>query len=86
MKKFRCIIENEDEKRENYKIIFERTGKFKDKKEALKALYHRVCIDIPSEYSLVHNMKFGGGFDKSPFCLKRFYNDITKLKFIVEEI
>ena len=86
MKKFRCIIEKKDEKREQHKVIFERIGNFKNKKEALKALHNRVCIDIPSEYSLVHNMIFGGGFEKSPFYLKRLYKDITKLKFIIEKI
>ena len=59
---------------------------FENREKCIKALQQRVCVDIPDEYSFVYNAIHGGGFENSPYCLKRYYTDISKLTFHVEEL
>lgn len=81
MRKIRGQIINE-----KGEVIFSRKGNFENKQKCIEELKQKVCVDIPSEYSLVHNMLYGGGFEESPYCLKRYYTDITKLTFKVVEL
>lgn len=68
-------------KNEKGEVIFSRIGYFENKKACLDALRQRVSVDIPDEYSLVHNIIHGGSFEKSVFSLKRFYKNASKLTF-----
>jgi hypothetical protein len=79
--KYSCKIKNE-----KGQVIFSRKGNFKNKQEALSTLHKEVCVDVPSKYSLVYNMMYGGSFEDSPYCLKRYYTDISKLTFYVDEL
>jgi hypothetical protein len=80
-KVFRGIIKNE-----KGEVIFNRRILSKNKKGVLSILNNRVCVDIPDDKSLIYNMVYGGDFQNSPYNLKRYYKDITKLKFIVKQI
>ena len=73
-------------KNEKGKVIFSRKGNFENREECIKALQQRVCVDIPDEYSFVYNAIHGGSFENSPYCLKRYYTDISKLTFHVVEL
>ena len=73
-------------KNQKGEVIFSRKGNFENKEKCIEALQQRVCIDIPNEYSFVHNMIHGGSFKNSPYCLKRYYTDISKLTFHAEEL
>jgi len=73
-------------KNEKGEVIFSRKSNFENKEKCIEALHQRVCVDIPDEYSLVHNMIHGGSFENSPYCLKRYYTDISKLTFHVVEL
>lgn len=81
MKKYKGEIINE-----KGKVIFSRKGNFETKEKCIETLKERVCIDIPSEYSLIYNMTYGDSFENSPYCLKRYYTDISKLTFNVVEL
>lgn len=72
-------------KNENNEIIFSRRNFNYTRKDVLQDLRQRVCVDIPTAKSLIYGIKYSGGFNDSPYCLKKYYKDITKLKFIVEE-
>ena len=73
-------------KNEKNKVIFSRRGNFKNADECLEAMLQRVCVDIPTEQSLIHNQLHGGSFENSPYCLKRYYTDISLLTFHVTEL
>lgn len=81
VKKYKGEIINEQDK-----VIFSRKGYFENEGKCIEVLKERVCIDTPSEYSLIHNMTYGGSFETSPYCLKRYYTDISKLTFNVIEL
>jgi hypothetical protein len=81
MKKFKGEIRNE-----KGEVIFSRKGNFENKELCFESLKERVLVDVPSKHSLVHNMIYGGSFENSPYFLGRYYNDISKLTFSVEEL
>ncbi len=93
MSSFRSLIHQEYDmkyrgeiKNEKGKVIFSRKGNFENREKCIKALQQRVCVDIPDEYSFVYNAIHGGSSENSPYCLKRYYTDISKLTFYVEEL
>ena len=89
MKKFRGQIINE-----KGEVIFSRKGNFENKEKCIEALEKRVYeTDIPSKESFLYNFAssltntmIGNSFETSPYCLSRYYKDISKLVFSAEEL
>jgi hypothetical protein len=89
MKKFRGQIRNE-----KGEVIFSRKGSFESKEKCIEALEKRVYeTDIPSKDSFLYNFAssltntmIGNSFETSPYCLSRYYKDISKLTFSAEEL
>lgn len=81
MRKYRGIIKNEENK-----VIFSRAGKFENAEQCLETLYQVVNVDVPDQHSLVYNILYGGEFEDSHHCLRRYYTDKSKLSFKVIEI
>lgn len=73
-------------KNEKGEVIFSRKGNFENKEMCISALHEIVCVDVPSEHSLNHNMIYGDSFENSPYCLKRYYTDISRLTFHAYEL
>jgi hypothetical protein len=86
MKKYRGIIKNEENK-----VIFSRKGNFETADKCLEFLKQRVLIDIPSHHSFIMSFShtiWGGesGFENTPYYLGRYYKDVSKLEYQVEEL
>lgn len=87
MKKYRGIIKNEENK-----VIFSRKGYFETSEKCLECLQQRVSVDIPNHHSFImsflHYTIFGGksGFEDTPYYLGKYYKDVSKLTFYVEEL
>jgi hypothetical protein len=89
MKKFRGQIRNE-----KGEVIFSRKGSFESKEKCIEVLEKRVYeTDIPSKDSFLYNFAssltntmIGNSFETSPYCLSRYYKDISKLTFSAEEL
>ena len=89
MKKYRGEIINE-----KGKVIFSRKGNFENEDRCIEALRKRVYeLDIPSRDSFLYNFAssltntmIGNSFETSPYCLERYYTDISKLTFNAKEL
>lgn len=86
MKTYRGIIRNEENK-----VIFSRKGNFETSEKCLECLKQRVLVDIPNHHSFVmsfSNTIWGGksGFEDTPYYLGKYYKDVSKLTFQVEEL
>ena len=79
---------------EKGEVIFSRKGNFENKEKCIEALEKRVYeTDIPSKDSFLYNFAssltntmIGNSFETSPYCLSRYYKDISKLVFSAEEL
>lgn len=86
MKKYRGIIRNEKNE-----VIFSRTGRFETSEKCLECLQQRVIVDVPNHHSFVmsfNNTIWGGksSFEDTPYYLGKYYKDVSKLTFQVEEL